>query len=123
MNIIFAIFLFGDIWGFAGMLIGVPLFAVIYHLITNAVFAGLDKRGQREMEYEYRDEYPDKDTIKQAKIDEKEARRQERAMKKQAKENGFEVILLNSGLLRNDAHSFYESQGYSKNSYGFIKKL
>ena len=39
------------------------------------------------MEYEYRDEYPDKDTIKQAKIDEKEARRQERAMKKQAKEH------------------------------------
>ena len=72
---------------FAGMLIGVPLFAVIYHLITNAVFAGLDKRGQKEMEYEYRDEYPDKDTIKQAKIDEKEARRQERAMKKQAKEH------------------------------------
>ena len=85
--VLFAIFLFGDIWGFAGMLIGVPLFAVIYHLITNAVFAGLDKRGQKEMEYEYRDEYPDKDTIKQAKIDEKEARRQERAMKKQAKEH------------------------------------
>ena len=40
--------------------------------------------------YEYKDgkyEYPDKDTIKQAKIDEKEARRQERAMKKQAKEH------------------------------------
>ena len=46
-----------------------------------------------------------------------------KAAEKQAKENGFEVILLNSGLLRNDAHSFYESQGYSKNSYGFIKKL
>lgn len=85
--VLFAIFLFGDIWGFAGMLIGVPLFAVIYHLITNAVFAGLDKRGQKEMEYEYRDEYPDKDTIKQAKIDQKEARRQERAMKKQSKEH------------------------------------
>lgn len=46
-----------------------------------------------------------------------------KAAEKQAKENGFEVILLNSGMLRNDAHSFYESQGYSKNSYGFIKKL
>lgn len=46
-----------------------------------------------------------------------------KAAEKQAKENGVEVVLLNSGLPRNDAHSFYESQGYSKKSYGFIKKL
>lgn len=40
-----------------------------------------------------------------------------------AKENNIEVILLNSGLLREDAHAFYESQGYFKKSYGFIKKI
>lgn len=40
-----------------------------------------------------------------------------------AKENKIEVILLNSGLPREDAHSFYESQGYFKKSYGFIKIL
>ncbi len=40
-----------------------------------------------------------------------------------AKENNVEVILLNSGLLREDAHAFYESQGYFKKSYGFIKKV
>ena len=40
-----------------------------------------------------------------------------------AKENNVEVVLLNSGLPREDAHSFYESQGYFKKSYGFIKKL
>ncbi len=42
---------------------------------------------------------------------------------KWAKENNIEVILLNSGLPREDAHSFYESQGYFKKSYGFIKRI
>ncbi len=40
-----------------------------------------------------------------------------------AKENNIEVILLNSGLPREDAHTFYESQGYLKKSYGFIKRI
>ena len=40
-----------------------------------------------------------------------------------AKENNIEVILLNSGLRREDAHAFYESQGYFKKSYGFIKRI
>ncbi|MBQ7120863.1 MAG: GNAT family N-acetyltransferase [Clostridia bacterium] len=40
-----------------------------------------------------------------------------------AKENNIEVILLNSGLPREDAHAFYESQDYFKKSYGFIKKI
>jgi len=40
-----------------------------------------------------------------------------------AKENNIEVILLNSGLPREEAHAFYESQGYFKKSYGFIKKI
>ena len=40
-----------------------------------------------------------------------------------AKENNIEVILLNSGLPRKDAHAFYESQGYFKKSYGFIKRI
>lgn len=40
-----------------------------------------------------------------------------------AKENGIEVVLLNSGLPREGAHAFYESQGYFKKSYGFIKRI
>lgn len=39
------------------------------------------------------------------------------------KENNIEVVLLNSGLPREDAHAFYESQGYFKKSYGFIKRI
>ncbi len=40
-----------------------------------------------------------------------------------AKDNNIEVILLNSGLPRENAHAFYESQGYFKKSYGFIKRI
>ncbi len=40
-----------------------------------------------------------------------------------AKENSIEVVLLNSGLQRADAHAFYETQGYFKKSYGFIKRI
>lgn len=58
--VLFAIFLFGDIWGFAGMLIGVPLFAVIYHAIKRMVFIGLKKNGQEEMALEYERDYPEK---------------------------------------------------------------
>ena len=40
-----------------------------------------------------------------------------------AKENNVEVVLLNSGLPRENAHAFYESQGYFKKSFGFIKRI
>lgn len=33
------------------------------------------------------------------------------------------VILLNSGVNRNDAHRFYESQGFSLKGYSFCKEL
>ncbi|MBQ8782931.1 MAG: GNAT family N-acetyltransferase [Clostridia bacterium] len=40
-----------------------------------------------------------------------------------AKMNSMNVLSLNSGLVREDAHKFYESIGYYKKSYGFIKNL
>ena len=46
-----------------------------------------------------------------------------KAAEQWAKENIIEVILLNSGLQREYAHSFYESQEYFKKSYGFIKRI
>lgn len=39
------------------------------------------------------------------------------------KSQDVSVILLNSGLSRELAHKFYESMGYSKKSYGFIKQV
>ncbi len=58
--VLFAILLFGDIWGFAGMLIGVPLFAVIYHGIKRAVYIKLKQKNMEEMIDEYEAEFPNK---------------------------------------------------------------
>lgn len=41
--VLFAIVLFGGIWGLAGMIIGVPLMAVIYDLIKKYVYSQLAK--------------------------------------------------------------------------------
>ena len=56
--VLFAILLFGDIWGFAGMLLGVPIFAVIYHLIKKWVFKRLQINGMENLSEEYEAEYP-----------------------------------------------------------------
>lgn len=44
--IMFAIFLFGGIFGFLGMVIGVPFFAVIYYFISAALNNGLHRQGK-----------------------------------------------------------------------------
>ena len=46
--VLFAILLFGGLWGFVGMIVGVPLFAVIYDIIRKLVFHGLRRNGQME---------------------------------------------------------------------------
>ena len=45
----FAIVLFGGIWGLTGMLVGVPLLAVLYDLVRRLVYRSLRKRGQDQM--------------------------------------------------------------------------
>ncbi len=47
--VLFSILLFGGLWGFLGMIVGVPLFAVIYDVLKQAVSYGLKKRGQEEL--------------------------------------------------------------------------
>lgn len=51
--VLFAITLFGGWFGFVGMIIGVPLFAVIYHLVCELVNLGLEKHGQENMLINY----------------------------------------------------------------------
>jgi predicted PurR-regulated permease PerM len=58
--VLFSILLFGDLWGFAGMLLGVPVFAVIYHIISSLVTKGLKRNGQEEMLEEYARDFPAK---------------------------------------------------------------
>lgn len=47
--VLFAIILFGGKWGLVGMVIGVPLFAVIYDVIRRVVLRGLRHHQQEEM--------------------------------------------------------------------------
>ncbi len=42
--VLFAILLFGGLFGFIGMIVGVPLFAVIYDIISKLVNYGLERR-------------------------------------------------------------------------------
>lgn len=46
--VVFAIMVFGGLWGFPGMLLGVPLMAVIYYITQKCVRYFLRKRGLAE---------------------------------------------------------------------------
>ena len=51
--VMFAILLFGGLWGIVGMIVGVPLFAVIYDIVRKLTFFGLNKRNRGAMIEEY----------------------------------------------------------------------
>ena len=55
--ITFAILFFGGLWGLVGMLVAVPLFAVIYDIIRKLLFDRLKKKGREEMITAYETEY------------------------------------------------------------------
>ena len=57
--VLFAILLFGGLWGFVGMIIGVPLFAVIYDIIKKLVFHGLRRHEESSMVNTYHDNFGD----------------------------------------------------------------
>ena len=59
--VLFAILLFGGLWGFVGMIIGVPLFAVIYDVLKKFVFHGLRRNGEMELVTTYHDNFGDPD--------------------------------------------------------------
>ena len=59
--VLFAILLFGGLWGFVGMIVGVPLFAVIYDIIKKLVFHGLRRNGQLGQVETYHEEFGDPD--------------------------------------------------------------
>ena len=57
--VLFSILLFGGLWGFVGMIIGVPLFAVIYDVIRKLVFHGLKRNNEASMVNIYHDSFGD----------------------------------------------------------------
>lgn len=57
--VLFAIILCGGLWGIVGMVVCVPMFAVIYDTVKKLVRRGLDKKDQFQLWEEYKQEYPD----------------------------------------------------------------
>ena len=57
--VLFAILLFGGLWGFVGMIIGVPLFAVIYDILKKLVIHGLHRHDELELLQDYHDSFGD----------------------------------------------------------------
>ena len=55
--IVFAVLLCGGLWGFTGMLIGVPLFAVIYDIGKKVCCHILKKRGKYDLVINYKKEF------------------------------------------------------------------
>ena len=57
--VLFAILLFGGLWGFVGMIVGVPLFAVIYDVIKKLVVHGLKRNKEIDLLQTYHDNFGD----------------------------------------------------------------
>lgn len=57
--VLFSILLFGGLWGVLGMIVGIPLFAVIYDIVRRLVDHGLVKRGQNDLLDDYRARFPE----------------------------------------------------------------
>ena len=57
MWVMFAILLFGGLWGIGGMIVGVPLMAVIYDVIRQLTFSGVRRHGKADMIDTYNAEY------------------------------------------------------------------
>ena len=47
--VLFSILLFGGLWGVLGMIVGVPLFAVIYDVLRRLIFFGLRRHGREDL--------------------------------------------------------------------------
>ncbi len=79
--VLFSILIFGDLFGFIGMIIGVPTFAVLYYLISKYVFKKLKEREMDAVVDDYRSRYPDKRIEREEKNIQKNLGKAERLSK------------------------------------------
>lgn len=79
--VLFSILVFGELFGFVGMIIGVPTFAVMYYLFSKFVFKKLGERDLSGMTEDYRSRYPDKRIERDAKNVQKKLGKTERLEK------------------------------------------
>lgn len=66
--VLFSILLFGGLWGITGMIIGVPLFAVIYDIVRRAIFYQLKKHECGGMIDEYNKKFRSESVKKQKRM-------------------------------------------------------
>lgn len=59
--VLFAIVFFSGLWGFVGMIVGVPVFAVIYDVVKKFVQRGLKQHKTSQLWDQYRADYPPED--------------------------------------------------------------
>ena len=55
--VMFGILLFGGLWGIAGMLVGVPLMAVIYDIVRQLTYKGVRRNGRGDMIDDYNERF------------------------------------------------------------------
>jgi predicted PurR-regulated permease PerM len=55
--VLFSTLLFGGLFGFVGLLVGVPVFVVVYDLIKKLIYWGLHQRGRGELVESYERTY------------------------------------------------------------------
>ena len=66
--VMFAILLFGGLWGIGGMIVGVPLMAVLYNLTRQLAFFGVRRHGEAALIEQYNAEFhPPEPPAKQKK--------------------------------------------------------
>lgn len=78
-NVVFAVILFGGLWGFVGLLVGVPTFAVIYDIAKRVASNMLRKRGKSNVLDDFHANHKDDDSDKKKKDDKKAKNAPEKA--------------------------------------------
>lgn len=66
--VLFSTLLFGGLFGFVGLLVGVPVFVVIYDLIKKLIYWALQKRGRGELIAAYESTYHPPEKAKKKRV-------------------------------------------------------
>ena len=89
--VLFAILLFGGLYGFFGMIIGSPIFAVIYHIIGKVIRKSAKIRGEHDFVKKYEEEFLSQPTRQSFRDRFKNREKKDvKAEEGRAAENGFD---------------------------------
>ncbi len=66
-GVLFAVTLFGGLWGFGGLLVGVPVFAVLYDIAEKIIIFLLKKKGKEHLVDEIKAKFSKKEDKKRAR--------------------------------------------------------